>query len=39
MRFTYDPNKNRINRHKHGVDLADVEGVPFDEPALTLERY
>lgn len=37
MRITYDPNKNRINRRKHGVDLADVEGVLFDELALTLE--
>ncbi|NCA89353.1 MAG: BrnT family toxin [Gammaproteobacteria bacterium] len=37
MNISFDPPKNRINRHKHGVDLADVEGVFYDDRAITLE--
>ena len=37
MQITFDPNKNRINQRKHGIDLAEVEGVFFDEMALTRE--
>ena len=35
--MTFDPAKSRINRQKHGIDLADVEGVFFDDMALTRE--
>lgn len=37
MHMTYDPIKNRMNQKKHGVDLADVEGVFYDSLAITLE--
>lgn len=37
MNITYDPAKNAINRRKHGIDLADVEGVFSDERAITIE--
>lgn len=37
MFITYDPAKNEINRRKHRVDLADVEGVFFDPQAITVE--
>jgi uncharacterized DUF497 family protein len=37
MNITFDPAKNAINRLKHGVDLADVEGVFYDEHAITIE--
>lgn len=37
MRITFDPAKNRRNRQKHHIDLADVEGVFFDPHALTFE--
>lgn len=37
MDITFDPAKNNINRRKHGVDLADVEGVFYDPMALTRE--
>ncbi|MDR2154217.1 MAG: BrnT family toxin, partial [Burkholderiaceae bacterium] len=37
MNLTFDPVKNRINVDKHGVDLADVEGVFYDGMALTRE--
>ncbi len=37
MKIVFDPSKNRLNLKKHGVDLADVEGVFFDARALTRE--
>ena len=37
MRMTFDPAKSRINHQKHDIDLADVEGVFFDDMALTRE--
>jgi uncharacterized DUF497 family protein len=37
MQLTFDPAKNRINIGKHGVDMADVEGVFYDDMALTRE--
>jgi uncharacterized DUF497 family protein len=37
MNFEFDPAKNRLNIAKHGVDLANVEGVFNDRNALTIE--
>jgi len=37
MNITHDPVKNKTNRQKHGVDLADVEGVFYDGLAITVE--
>lgn len=37
MNITYDPAKNKINRKKHRIDLADVEGVFYDDRAITVE--
>jgi uncharacterized DUF497 family protein len=37
VKIVFDPVKNVINRQKHGVDLAEVEGVFFDPMALTIE--
>jgi uncharacterized protein len=33
----FDPAKNIANIKKHGIDLADVEGVFHDSLALTME--
>jgi len=37
MNITYDPSKNKLNRQKHQIDLADVEAVFYDNRAITLE--
>lgn len=37
MNITHDPIKNKINRQKHGIDLADVDGVFYDDLAITIE--
>jgi uncharacterized DUF497 family protein len=37
MRITFDPKKDRANQRKHGISLADVEGVFYDDQALTRE--
>ena len=37
MNFEFDPAKNSENIQKHGIDLADVEGVFYDQFALTRE--
>ena len=37
MDFEFDPAKNAVNIKKHGIDLADVEGVFYDQSALTIE--
>lgn len=37
MRITYDPDKNAGNLSKHGIDLADVESVFYDDRAITVE--
>lgn len=37
MNIEFDPVKNRINIQKHGVSLADVEGVLMDSMAITIE--
>ena len=34
MRHTWDEGKNRVNRHKHGIDFADVPTM-FDHPMVT----
>lgn len=37
MRVIYDPAKNAANLRKHGVSLADGEGVLSDPFAITVE--
>lgn len=37
MRFQYDPAKAAANLRKHGVSLADAEGVLEDPLAVTVE--
>ncbi|MDR2189592.1 MAG: BrnT family toxin [Azonexus sp.] len=37
MKISFDPHKNHLNVHNHGIDLAEVEGVFFDQFALTRE--
>jgi uncharacterized protein len=37
MNITNDPIKNKINFQKHQIDLADVEGVFYDDRAITVE--
>jgi uncharacterized DUF497 family protein len=34
--MSYAPAKRKLNLRKHGIDLAECEGV-FDEPMLTRE--
>lgn len=34
MKYTWDEGKNRVNRHKHGVDFTDVPAM-FDLPMVT----
>ncbi|MEQ1667833.1 MAG: hypothetical protein ABL868_05205 [Sulfuriferula sp.] len=31
MNIEFDPNKNALNIRKHGINLADVEGVFYDQ--------
>ena len=37
MRVTWDPEKAKLNRRKHGIRFSDAEGVLFDPHALTEE--
>jgi uncharacterized protein len=37
MDITNDPAKNKVNRQKHQIDLADIEGVFYDDRAITVE--
>ena len=37
MEISFDPAKNEINKLRHGIDLAEVEGVFFDPNAITIE--
>ena len=37
MNFTFDPAKSQANIQKHGIDLADIEGVFYDLNAITIE--
>jgi uncharacterized DUF497 family protein len=34
MKFTWDEEKNAINRQKHGIDFGDVSPI-FDKPMVT----
>jgi uncharacterized protein len=36
LRMSYDPAKRKLNLRKHGIDLAECDGL-FDEPMLTRE--
>ena len=37
MEIEFDPNKNEININKHGVSLAEGDGVLNDPMAITIE--
>jgi uncharacterized DUF497 family protein len=37
VQTTSDPIKNQSNRKNHGIDLAEVDGVFFDDHAITIE--
>jgi uncharacterized DUF497 family protein len=37
MKITYDAIKNKTNRLKHRIDLAEIEGVFYDDRAMTVE--
>ena len=37
MNITHAPVKNKVNRKKHQIDLAEVEGVFYDDRAITVE--
>ena len=37
--FEWEPDKNRLNRHKHGVSFADTFAVFEDANALTAVEY
>ena len=37
MKITFDPIKNKTNRLKHRVELTEVEGVFYDDHAITIE--
>ena len=37
MKVTFNPTKNKINKQKHGISLADAEGVLLDPMAITIE--
>lgn len=37
MDFEFNPAKNIANIKKHGIDLADVESVFYDQSAITIE--
>ena len=37
MNITHDPVKNKVNCKKHQIDLAEVEGVFYDDRAITVE--
>lgn len=37
MNITHDPVKNKINRKKHQIDLAEVDGAFYDDRAITVE--
>lgn len=37
MNITHDPVKNAINKQKHQIDLSEIEGVFYDDNAITIE--
>ena len=37
MRFEFDPNKNRINLQKHGIDFSQAEMLWQDNNAVVVE--
>ncbi|MDP2180354.1 BrnT family toxin [Methylicorpusculum sp.] len=37
MNITNDPIKNLINIQKHQINLADIEGIFYDDRAITVE--
>ncbi len=40
MKIEFDPDKDAINRRKHGLSLADAERMDFDTAAYALDdRY
>lgn len=39
MDIEFDDSKRQKNLKKHGIDFVDVEGVFYDDMALTIEDY
>lgn len=37
MDIEFDPAKNKANLRKHDIDFADIEGVFYDQNAITIE--
>lgn len=37
INFEWDENKNRINKHKHGIDFEEAVTVFYDEMAIVIE--
>ena len=37
MEIIYNPTKNKMNKQKHGISLADADGVLLDPMAITIE--
>jgi uncharacterized DUF497 family protein len=37
MYITSDPVKNKVNVKKHRIDFSEVEGVFYDDRAITIE--
>ena len=37
IRFEWDPNKERINRQKHGITFAEAQTVFYDSEALVID--
>jgi len=37
MNVTWDPNKAKTNRNKHGISFSDAEAVLFDPNAISYE--
>lgn len=37
LRFEWDPNKDRLNRRKHGVSFREAQTVFFDEHARLID--
>lgn len=38
MQITFDPKKDVVNRHKHGVSLAEAAAIEWDTALLSVDR-
>lgn len=37
LNFEWDENKNKINKHKHGISFEEVKSVFFDDNAILFD--